>query len=244
MKQKQWIFLSPHFDDVALSCGGLVWELANQGEQVEVWTIMAGFPPDENFSAFARKNHNDWGKSGREAIQMRREEDKAACGILGAIPRHFDWPDVIYRKHPESGLPVVNNNDELFNEQPEKALVNSILSNLTEKIPPQARVVLPMGLGGHIDHRTLVEVGEGLDREKLYYADYPYILKSFESPTLTENKYKKIPRFLSPDALTAWQEAILSYRSQLAAFWRDDDESRLSLQNYLAGGGGRLWKKN
>ncbi|MDT8382007.1 MAG: PIG-L family deacetylase [Brevefilum sp.] len=244
MEQEQWIFLSPHFDDVALSCGGLVWELTNQGDQVEVWTIMAGFPPDENFSAFAQKNHYDWGKSGHEAIQMRREEDKAACSILGAIPKHFDCPDVIYRKHPESGLPVVNNNDELFNEQPEKALVNSILSILTEKIPPQARVVLPMGLGGHLDHRTLVKVGEGLDQEKLCYADYPYILNSFDSPILTENKYKKIPCFLSPDALTAWQEGVLSYRSQLAAFWRDDDEARLSLQNYLAGGGGRLWKKN
>jgi LmbE family N-acetylglucosaminyl deacetylase len=244
MSREQWVFLSPHFDDVALSCGGLVWELTNQGNQVDVWTIMAGFPSDEDFSAFAQKNHNDWGKSGREAIQMRREEDRAACGILGAIPFHFDWPDVIYRKHPESGLPVVNNNHELFNEEPEKTLVNSILKNLTEKLSSHANVVLPMGLGGHIDHRTLVKVGEGLDRENFYYADYPYILRSFESLILTENKYKKIPRFLSPDALTAWQEAVLSYRSQLAAFWRDDDEACLSLQNYLAGGGGRLWKKN
>lgn len=244
MKKQQWIFLSPHFDDVALSCGGLVWELTNQGDQVEVWTIMAGFPTDENFSAFAQKNHKDWGRSGHEAIQMRREEDRAACSILGATPHHFDWPDVIYRKHLESGLPVVNNNYELFNEQPEKALVNSIIRNLSEKIPLQSRVVLPMGLGGHIDHRTLVKVGEALDREQLYYADYPYILRSFESEILTENKYKKIPRFLSLDALTAWQEAVLSYRSQLATFWRDDDEARLSLQNYQIGGGGRLWKKN
>lgn len=243
MNQEQWIFLSPHFDDVALSCGGLVWELTKQGQQVEVWTIMAGFPPDEIYSDFAQKNHRDWGKSGREAIQMRREEDKAACKILGAVPRHFDWMDVIYRRHQDSGLPVVNSNEELFNEQPETTLVNSILRILPEKFPVDANVVLPLGLGGHIDHRALVKVGEALDMVKFYYADYPYILKSFESPILTEDKYKKISRFLSQDALFAWQEAVLSYRSQLASFWRDDDEARLALQNYLAGGGGRFWKK-
>jgi len=243
MSREYWIFLSPHYDDVALSCGGLVWDIVNNGGHVQIWTIMAGYPPDENYSPFAQQNHRTWGKSGRDAIDMRREEDKAACDILGAIPRHFGWPDVIYRKNEDSGVPVVNSDEELFNNPPQPSLVDDIVDHLTKQIPSAAALVVPMGLGGHLDHRAVVQAGERLPRVDFYYADYPYILKSFDSPTLVEDKFQKIPQFLSKEALEAWQESILCYRSQLSWFWRDDDEERLSLRNYLAGGGGRFWEK-
>lgn len=38
------LFLSPHFDDVALSCGGMIDQLIGAGATVEVWTIFSGFP--------------------------------------------------------------------------------------------------------------------------------------------------------------------------------------------------------
>jgi LmbE family N-acetylglucosaminyl deacetylase len=243
MKQDQWIFLSPHFDDVALSCGGLVWDLVNQGNQVEIWTVMAGYPPDENFSPFAQQNHRTWGKSGREAIDMRKEEDRAACEILGAVLHHLHWPDVIYRRQEDLETPVVSNNDELFNNPPEPTLVDEIVHYLTKQVPSEVTLVLPMGLGGHLDHRVVVHAGTRLPRVDFYYADYPYILKSFDSPLLKKDEFQRVPQYLSKEALEAWQEAILCYRSQLSWFWRDDDEERLSLHNYFAGGGGRLWKR-
>jgi LmbE family N-acetylglucosaminyl deacetylase len=243
MKQDHWIFLSPHFDDVALSCGGLVWDLVNQGNQVEIWTVMAGYPPDENFSPFAQQNHRTWGKSGREAMDMRKEEDRAACEILGAVPHHLHWPDVIYRTHEDLETPVVNSNDELFNNPPEPTLVDEIVHYLTKQVPSGTTLVLPMGLGGHLDHRAVVQAGTRLPRVDFYYADYPYILKNFDSPLLKEDEFQKVPRYLSKESLEAWQDAILCYRSQLSLFWHDDDEERLSLRNYFAGGGGRLWEK-
>ncbi len=243
MKNHRWIFLSPHFDDVALSCGGLVWDLVNQGGQVEIWTIMGGYPPDENYSDFAKANHQLWGRSGPEAINMRRNEDRAACDVLGAVPRHFNWPDVIYRNHENSGLPVVNNNQELFNEFPEKALVDEIVKRMKEEIAKGIRLVLPIGLGGHLDHQAVVQAGARLPQVDFYYADYPYILNNFDSPILLKNMYSIISRHLPQEALEAWQEAVLCYRSQLSTFWRDEEETRLALRNYFAGGGGRLWRK-
>ena len=243
MKQDHWIFLSPHFDDVALSCGGLVWDLANQGNQVEIWTVMAGYPPNDNYSQFAQETHDVWGQAGKDAIDMRRKEDQAACDILGAIPRYLQFLDVIYRRFEDSGKPVVHNDEELFHNPPEPSLVQVIADELTRQLPSDAALVLPMGLGGHLDHRAVVQAGARLSLVDFYYADYPYILKSFDSPLLKNDKYQKLPRFLSNEALTAWQEAVLCYRSQLSWFWRDDEEERLGLCNYLVGGGGRLWKK-
>jgi len=243
MSSQHWIFLSPHFDDVALSCGGLVWDLAQQGDRVEIWTVLGGFPSDEDYSAFARQNHRLWGMSGREAIKARRGEDKAACEILGARPRHFDWPDCIYRRDPNTGEAVVNNNRELFNKAPEPYLVEEIASMLKIEIPQDAVLVCPMGLGNHIDHQAVVQACEPLSRVNFYYADYPYILKTFDSPDFHGGKWEKVRRFLDQGAQRAWGKAVLCYASQLSGIWGDVGDVRPTLRHYMAGGGGRLWQR-
>lgn len=92
----QTIFLSPHFDDIALSCGGLVWQAAGKGEAVSIWTICAGEIPPGPLSDFAEKLHARW-QTGREAVAQRRVEDAASCQIMGASHRWLDVPDCIYR---------------------------------------------------------------------------------------------------------------------------------------------------
>lgn len=244
MTSEHWIFISPHFDDVALSCGGLVYTLTHGGHRVEIWTIMGGFPSNEKYSAFADQNHHAWGMSGVEAIEMRRGEDRAACEVLGAQPRDFDWLDAIYRHDPDKSVPLVNNNDELFSKSPEMSLVDEIAAMLIKEIPADAHVVGPIGLGNHIDHRAVTQAVQALPRTFAYYADYPYILEHFDSSAITANYFAKQPITLSQEALMAWQAAVLHYASQLSGFWRDADEAQLALRNYLAGGGGRLWKKS
>ena len=243
MSKKDWVFIAPHFDDVALSCGGLVWTLAQEGYSVEVWTVFGGFPPDQNFSEFAQKTHAAWGKAGAQAMQMRREEDHQACERLGAFPRHFDWLDAIYRRDPQTGAAYVTNNEELFGKSVEDALVSEIASWMQEKISADTHLVLPIGLGNHVDHRVVALAGDQLNRDVFYYADYPYILWHFDDPRLHDGALIKRSQPLSPDALQAWQDAVLCYASQLSGFWRDEPEARLAIKNYLSGGGGRLWLK-
>jgi LmbE family N-acetylglucosaminyl deacetylase len=242
MKLEHWIFISPHFDDVALSCGGLVWTLTHAGHRVEIWTIMAGFPPDPPYSPFAQANHAAWGRSGPEAIQMRRKEDQAACQILNADFRYFDWPDAIYRHDPESGKPLVNDNHDLFHQSPERSAVKDIAAALVEVLPEGSRLVTPMGLGGHIDHRAVVQAIQQTRQQPFYYADYPYILEDYQDPRLVSGGFEKCPQYFNREAVQAWQEAVLCYQSQLSGFWRDEEESRLAINNYQAGGGGRLWQ--
>ena len=243
MNTKHWIFLSPHLDDVSLSCGGLVWDLTQQGHRVEVWSLMAGLPPDENFSPYAQQMHNNWGISGTEAILARRAEDLAACAVLGAEHRHFDWPDAIYRRNALTGDPVVNDDDQLFSCSPEEHLVEEIAVMISKSLPEGVRLVMPIGLGNHIDHQVVVQASAQVEHDGFYYADYPYIINQFSKPVFTGGSWTSIPHNLGEDALQAWQAAVLCYTSQLSTFWRDEEETRLALRNYLAGGGGRLWKK-
>ena len=243
MSTHHWIFLSPHLDDVALSCGGLVWDLAQAGHAVEVWTLVAGLPMDEDYSPLAALIHQAWGISGNAAFKARREEDRAACAVLGATHRHFDWLDAIYRRDAQTGEPIVNNLEMLFSHPPEPDLVEQIAAILRADVTEGARLVFPIGLGGHTDHQAVVMAGQAVERDKTYYADYPYIVNDFHDPRLWDGRLGKTQRALSPAALNAWQAAVLCYTSQLSSFWRDEDEARLAISNYLAGGGGRLWKK-
>lgn len=174
---------------------------------------------------------------------MRREEDQAACEVLGATPRHFDWPDAIYRRDPHTGEALVNNNEELFSRPPEEALVLEIAQTLRRELPDEAQLVLPMGLGNHIDHHAVTIAGEMLERTALFYADYPYILDNFDHPNFIKGSYQKLSHLLSKEALQAWQAAVLCHRSQLSGFWRNETEARLAINNYMAGGGGCLWHK-
>jgi hypothetical protein len=243
MDTKDYIFISPHLDDVTLSCGGLVWDLVRQGHRVEIWTLMSGLQSDETYSNFAQSLHKNWDIPDREAILVRRAEDQAACAVLGAHCRHFGWLDAIYRSDPQSGAPIVNNNEELFSRLPEQTLVDEIAAVLSTSLPKDVLLVLPMGLGNHVDHQVIVWVGRQLGRTDFWYADYPYVIHHFDNPLITDGTLEILPHALSEAALLAWQEAVLCYVSQLTTFWRDTEETQLALRNYLAGGGGRLWRK-
>ena len=109
----EWIYLSPHFDDVALSVGGLLWEQSRAGEQASIWTVCGAGPPPGDYSPFAESLHTRW-KTGTEAIQTRRAEDVKACQYLGANFMHFDIPDCIYRRSPKTGEHLYASEESLW----------------------------------------------------------------------------------------------------------------------------------
>src|SRR5579883_373196 len=88
------LFVSPHFDDVALSCGGTVAREARDGRALVV-TVFAGEPAD-TLTSFAEFQHRRWGALD-DAVATRRREDRAAMEALGADYHWLDFPDAIYR---------------------------------------------------------------------------------------------------------------------------------------------------
>jgi LmbE family N-acetylglucosaminyl deacetylase len=111
----EWIYFSPHFDDIAYSCGGLVWEQVNSGQKVSIWTICAAYPPPGSLSPFAGSLHERWG-TGQEAVQQRREEDRRSSRLMGANTRYFSIPDAIYRTSPIDDRFMYTSDKDLFAE--------------------------------------------------------------------------------------------------------------------------------
>jgi LmbE family N-acetylglucosaminyl deacetylase len=238
----EFLYLSPHFDDVALSCGGTVWEQVRAGHLVTIWTICAGLPdPALPLSPFARELHARWG-AGSEAVLLRRDEDQAAARVMGARLRHFDLPDCIYRYDPSSGQPlIVRGDDDLWGAPAEAGLIAWLARLLTEEAPAGARRVSPLARGSHVDHRLVRAAAEGSGSRLLYYADYPDVLRHAEHLAQVEQGgSQRQAQAVSAAGLDAWMQAVAAYRSQISTFWRDEEEMRVALANYWAGGGGRL----
>lgn len=240
-----WVYLAPHLDDVAFSCGGLVWEQVRRGHKVAVWTICAGHPPPGPLSAFAQSLHERWGV-GKEAVRQRRSEDVRACQRMRAAWRHFPIPDCIYRKSPESGQGFYTSEEELFGEihPQERGLVERVSQMLERQLPDGARVVCPLGLGGHVDHRLARAAAEAMGRALWYYADYPYAQReSVHLEEKTAGMSEQILR-LSEAGLQAWVEAAAAYASQMSSFWEHRAALRGSIRGYSEQiGGARLWRR-
>ncbi|NUN97629.1 MAG: PIG-L family deacetylase [Candidatus Omnitrophica bacterium] len=87
------IYLSPHYDDASLSCGGAIHLQAQAGQAVLVVTICAAPPPSgEPLSPFAQSLHRTWGNPA-DVIATREAEDRASLAILGADYLRLNFND-------------------------------------------------------------------------------------------------------------------------------------------------------
>lgn len=240
----EWIYLSPHFDDIAYSCGGLVWEQVNSGQRVSIWTICAAYPPSGPLSSFARDLHERW-DTGRAAVQQRRKEDRISSRLMGANPRHFSIPDAIYRRSSIDGRFVYASEQELFAElHPHEAdLVQKLRTELDSALPTECELVCPLALGGHVDHRLVRSAVQCLNRQLWYYADYPYLLDLVQDQVKMYAGLSLQVFPISADGLDIWVDAVAAHASQLSTFWPGFEEMRSAIRSYWSQFEGlRLWR--
>ncbi len=241
-----WIYLSPHFDDAALSCGGLVWEQAKQNEMVSIWTVCAGEPPSSELSPFARELHDRW-ELDHNAPAQRRIEDQNSCQRLGASSRYFSTPDCIYRRNPASGEYLYASEAALNSalQAGDGQVIQSLQVELKQCLDPSAELVSPLGLGNHVDHQLARRAAEGLDRPLWYFADFPYVLRNTTFGEQLEREGWSSRLFpITEDGLAAWVDSISAHASQVSTFWANDLAMRQVVADYLNSSGGiRLWRK-
>ena len=229
-----WIYLSPHLDDAALSCGGLIWEQVQAGAQVSIWTICAGDPPDIPLSPFAESLHRRWQVS-QDAAQERRLEDVLSCQRLGASFHHFTIPDCIYRQSADRQNFLYDSENAIFGpiHSDEACLIEKLSEEIASRLPVRASLVSPLALGGHVDHRLTRAAAEHLGWHLWFYPDYPYVVKSErEIDWLRQDGWDSVVYSISPAGLAAWQESIAAHASQISTFWPDLDAMRAAIKAY------------
>ncbi|MEI7770652.1 MAG: PIG-L family deacetylase [Chloroflexales bacterium] len=235
------IYLSPHLDDAALSCGGSIARFVAGGQSVLVVNICAGSPPaDSVFSPFAQQMHRQWALPPAEAVRLRIQEDVEALETLGADCYLLDRLDAIYR------MPAAYVDDAtLFGTvAPGDPLADSLrglISALAARFPA-AIFYAPLGVGQHVDHQATYDSTAEFVRSGLsvaFYEDFPYAATA----GALEHRLAQIggaeiflPSITAIDATLARKiSAVESYRSQISTLFGDLGAMSRSVSAYAEG---------
>lgn len=241
-----FIYLSPHLDDAVLSCGAQIFQHISAGRSVMIVTIMAGDPPTGPLSSFAQSLHQRWQLPTRSA-EPRREEDIAACAVIGANNLHWNFPDCIYRRHSQSGYPLYSSDDELFGEidPSDHYLVGRIRKQISN-LPNCGRLMIPLTVGSHVDHRLVRKAAELAANQQgiIYYEEFPYNVAANNDqwPHLLDGAWDSLIVELSNEAIKAKIEAIECYKSQINTFFSSSQDIGHQIQETaMRFGGEKLW---
>ena len=176
------VYLSPHLDDVVLSCGGTVHRQARSGGTVLVITIFAGEYEGAVLSPFALEQHAYWSNPPRP-MALRRAEDAAALALLEAEVLHLDYLDAVYRASPGDQWLYVDLETLFGDVQPDDPVGGEETRDLAERlaalIPPPDQTVIyaPLGIGHHVDHQIVHRAARHLfaaGYPVAFFEDFPY----------------------------------------------------------------------
>lgn len=239
------IYLSPHLDDAALSCGGQIFQRTQAGETILILTTMAGNPPNRTFSTFAQELHERW-ELANDMVAARRDEDICACRILEADYLHWDIPDCIYRADAQTNEPFYPVWEKVIDSihPQEETLIQRLAAQFAE-LPPAAQILAPLGAGSHVDHQIVRAAAERCwDGQLFYYEDYPYAQTTgaLENAISGEKGWQATQITLSPKALNIKADAIMAFASQVSTFFNGRIDLEQQLKQYARQvGGERIW---
>jgi LmbE family N-acetylglucosaminyl deacetylase len=166
--------LSPHLDDAAFSCGGLLASLAQDGWRVVMATLFTGSVADPQ--GFALACQLDKGLAAEiDYMALRRDEDVRAAAALGiAPPVHLPFREAPHRGYGSA--------PELFSDtRADDGIAADLAPVLTGLIAAEKPdlVLAPQAIGGHVDHVQAVRALRSLDVAApiLWWRDFPYTVR-------------------------------------------------------------------
>ena len=232
------LFVSPHLDDVAFSCGATLALLARNGWHTVLATVFTQSVPDP--VGFALACQTDKGLAPEvDYMALRREEDRGAAEHMG-VGEHvwLDLPEAPHRGYCSAAAMFagVPEEDEVWRE------VTEDLEGLLDAHVPDV-VFAPQALGAHADHLQVVRAVRELPAapQVAWYRDAPYATRnpgSLPSPLLPEGLVEGAVDIT--ETLDAKLRACAAYASQLGFQFGGEGGMRETLSGFAAAEARRL----
>jgi LmbE family N-acetylglucosaminyl deacetylase len=180
------VVASPHSDDGVLSLGASMARWARAGRRVELLTVLA-LDPDSRAPTGGWDRRSGFATEG-EAARARREEDRAACAVLGVTPHWLPFGSVDYERHGTD---------------------DGIWEAISRHVQGAGVVLFPGSPLTHPDHVWLSSLlAERITAESIaLYAEQPYTVRDGTAP------FARV-EVAARNRLAKWR-AIRAYRSQL-----------------------------
>ena len=251
------LFVSPHFDDIALSCGGVAARLSRMGARcIGLVVCAAPTPEGEPPSAYAQSLHAQWERASGTKMQsineVRREEERQAMRLLGLQPVWLDVPDAPYRRS-STGQHFYTSDEDLFGmlaADERRELVPYVASEISRVAKEsgtrgRVRVFAPLGVGHHVDHQLVFWAVRRLGPRYgvLFYEDYPYAARPGALQARREELGLPMQPRVTPvsDLIGVKIAAIARYKSQLEMLFGSNEAMPAAVRAYMqsvAGGAG------
>ncbi|MDP4002004.1 PIG-L deacetylase family protein [Methylobacterium sp. NEAU K] len=207
--------LSPHLDDAAFSCGGLLASLARDGWHVAMATVFTGSVADPR--GFALACQLDKGLPAEiDYMALRRAEDVRAAAELGiAPPLHLPFREAPHRGYGSA--------PELFSEvRTDDGIAAELAPALARLIAAESPDVIlaPQAVGGHVDHVQAVRALRSLDGLPpiLWWRDFPYTVREAAPREPLADLFAALPvqrMVLGGEARARKRAACAAYASQI-----------------------------
>lgn len=233
------VFLAPHYDDVALSCGGTVAQLAESGATPLIVTIFGGLPSD-SLTTFASDMHTLWGVGPHDVIATRQAEERCAAEALSAQALWLDFADAIYREDRYTSDPQLFGAIDPAESELATEIHDALLAVFTDHDMRPLSFYIPLAIGNHVDHQHVLAVGKHLAAtgyDVWAYEDFPYAgdpawRDSLEAHAraVTTGAERFDP--LTPAQLKRRIDAVLCYRSQLDVIFRHQGNPAEAIERY------------
>lgn len=188
------LWISPHLDDAVLSGAARIARDVARGQRVVVATLFTSGGDDRAIPPM---------------YERRRTEDAAAVKSLGAECVHLSMLDAPARRGIEPSYETL-----IFAAtDPEEVTAAATAIEATARVSKATRILLPLGVGGHVDHRTAYETASRLPYEIAFYEERPYA----KAPFATELRLAQLGAISPPMAFPLGDATESRIHAQLLA---------------------------
>lgn len=227
-------FVSPHFDDAALSAGSLISYLVDKVPVtvVNVFTEADSGPHTLSSKAFLSQcGYQD----ANELFSVRKKEDKDIFRKLGIEVINLGFTDALWRKKENKNLvvkglgrlvPELNHIYPTYRFHAGTGKVSGydlkLKAELTKKlrrlIVTKNRIIFcPVGIGKHVDHILVRNVCSNTFDDVIYWSDFNYSMEFSGKTKFIQRKKLKMAFF--NQELKSKQKLIESYKNQMKAIF-------------------------
>ena len=234
---KTALFLSPHLDDVAFSCGGLAASLADSGwRTVLVTAFTQSVTPATGFALACQLDKGL--PADIDYMALRRAEDMVAAERLGIDEVVWaDLPEAPHRGYASAPALFA----DLHPDDDVLPALTGFFKQLHTSYQPDL-VLAPQGLGGHVDHRQVIAAALDAFPPAIiaFYRDTPYAIRTPDAapdPAIPLTSHIRAPIAASLDRKIS---AAQAYESQLGFQFQGPDNAAQVLRDFaIAEGNGR-----
>lgn len=207
------VFISPHLDDVAFSCGGTVMALGRAGWRTVVITAFtASVPSPQGFALACQLDKGLPAELDYLAVRRAEDEDFAARAGVAAT-EWLDLPEAPHRGY-DSAPALFGRYAPADDVGP--ALADRLRRSLAAEQPDL--VFAPQALGAHVDHRRVADaVAATSDAPAVrWYQDLPYAIRqpAARSPLPSIDVLPEAPLDVTA-TIAAKGHAVAAYATQL-----------------------------